>query len=173
MFLITGILWLIVSLVILRFDLRSVAAVGILVGVFMLMAGVNEFVAAFVAPGWRWLHALLGVLFAVLGILCLVYPGRTFLMLAAFFGWFMLFKGTADIVFSILTRRVNDLWWVGLVTGILEIGLAFWASGYFIGSAALLIIWVGMGAMFRGVTEIILAFRLRSLGDQTGSALGG
>ena len=57
----------------------------------------------------------------------------------------------------------NDLWWLGLVTGIIEIGLAFWAAGYFAGSAALLIVWVGISALMRGITEIVMAFMLRKL----------
>lgn len=167
LFLISGALWMIISLVVLRFNLTSVTAVGILAGVVILIAGANEFVAAFVAPGWKWLHALLGVLFTITGILCLVYPGRTFVIVAALFGWFLLFKGAADIIISIMTRHQNDLWWLGLIAGLVEVGLAFWASGYYAGSAVLLVAWVGISAMIRGITEIVLAFQLRKLGSGT------
>ena len=155
----------------LRFNLRSVTAIGILAGVVVLAAGVNELVAAFVSPGWKWLHALVGVAFFITGILCLVYPGRTFVTLAALFGWFLLFKGMLDIMLALASRHANDLWWLGLVTGIIEIGLAFWASGYFAGSAALLIVWVGIGALMRGISEITMAFMLRKLGSSGGEAV--
>jgi uncharacterized membrane protein HdeD (DUF308 family) len=169
-FLISGILWLIISLVILRLDLTTVFAIGILFGVMVIMAGVNEFVALTVAPGWKWLHGILGVLFVLTGIACLVYPGRTFITLAAIFSWFLLFKGTFDITVSILTRGVNELWWLQLITGIVELGLAFWAAGYFAGSVTLLIVWVGIATMLRGVTEIILAFTLRKGGRDLAAA---
>ena len=48
--------------------------------------------------------------------------------------------------------------------GILEILLGFWAAGYFRGSAILLVVWIGVFALFRGLTEIMVAFKLRSLG---------
>jgi uncharacterized membrane protein HdeD (DUF308 family) len=60
-----------------------------------------------------------------------------------------------------MTKDVNDLWWLGLVVGILEILLAFWASQqYFAPRAALILLWVGFFALFRGFTEIFLAFAI-------------
>ena len=41
--------------------------------------------------------------------------------------------------------------------------LGFWASGYPGRSAALLILWVGIGALIRGVTQLVLAFQVRKL----------
>jgi uncharacterized membrane protein HdeD (DUF308 family) len=49
-----------------------------------------------------------------------------------------------------------------LVVGILEVLLAFWVSQQFYPArASLLILWIGFAALFRGVTEISLAFSLR------------
>lgn len=51
----------------------------------------------------------------------------------------------------------------GTVAGILEILLGFWASQQLVRDrAALLIIWAGSLALFRGITEIVLAFELKS-----------
>jgi len=70
---------------------------------------------------------------------------------------------TLDIVESITTRAINDVWWLGLVTGVLEIGLGFWASQqYFPSQAALLLLLVGFYALFRGLSEIVLAFQVRA-----------
>ena len=55
-------------------------------------------------------------------------------------------------------------WWLGLIAGIFEIGIGFWASQQLVPArAVLLIIWVGVFAIFRGITEIVLAFELKSL----------
>ena len=43
-------------------------------------------------------------------------------------------------------------------------GFGFWAAGYWGRSATLLIVWVGVIALTRGITEIIFAFKLRSVG---------
>ena len=49
------------------------------------------------------------------------------------------------------------------VSGFIEIGLAFWASGEFGNKAVLLITWIGLFALFRGIESFISAFQLRSL----------
>jgi uncharacterized membrane protein HdeD (DUF308 family) len=72
---------------------------------------------------------------------------------------------------AFMSREVNDLWWLGLVVGILEILLAFWASQQlFAPRAALILIWVGFLAMFRGFTEIFLAFEVRRLSRELSTA---
>jgi uncharacterized membrane protein HdeD (DUF308 family) len=161
-FLVTGILWVFVGMFVLQFNLDSVYAIAVLFGIVFLFASVDEFFAMVVMPGWRWLHALLGVLFLFAGIWAFAYPEQTFGTLALLVGWFVLVKGVFD--FSVaLANRDLELWWLTLLAGILEIVIGFWAIGYPGRSAALLILWVGIGALVRGITEIILAFQVKSL----------
>jgi uncharacterized membrane protein HdeD (DUF308 family) len=50
-----------------------------------------------------------------------------------------------------------------MLAGILEILLGFWASQqYRAVQGALLLIWVGFFALFRGISEIVTAFEVRS-----------
>jgi uncharacterized membrane protein HdeD (DUF308 family) len=50
-----------------------------------------------------------------------------------------------------------------VVAGILEIFIGFWASQQLVTvGAALLIIWVGVLALFNGINQIVLAFELKS-----------
>jgi hypothetical protein len=59
---------------------------------------------------------------------------------------------------------VNDAWWLGLIIGIFEVGLGFWAAGSFGRSAALLIVFVAAIAAHAWHPPIIvLAFRMRKL----------
>jgi uncharacterized membrane protein HdeD (DUF308 family) len=163
-FLITGFLWLLFALVIFRFDIHTVTAVGVAVAVICIAAGVNEFFATSASRrGWRVAHVVLGILFTLVGILALAYPHRTFTEVAAIFSFFLLLKGSFDIFVALTVRREVDLWWVPLIVGALEILLAFWAAGNFGREAVLLVVWVGAAALARGVTEIVLAFRLRDL----------
>jgi uncharacterized membrane protein HdeD (DUF308 family) len=171
LFLITGIAWLLISLIVLRFDVTSIAAVGALLGVIFLMAGANEFVIAFAQRSWRWAHAVLGVLFIGGGVWAFVHPLDAFYELAAILGFLLLLKGSFDITTAFLTREINDLWWLGLVVGILEVFLAFWASQQlFAPRAALILVWVGFAVMFRGFTEIFLAFEVRRLSKLSAAA---
>ena len=56
---------------------------------------------------------------------------------------------------------MNPLWWLGLTVGLLEILLAMWVSQqYYDVRIALILIWVGFMAIFRGIAEIVMAFEL-------------
>jgi uncharacterized membrane protein HdeD (DUF308 family) len=166
LFLITGIAWLILAKIVLDADWGSVAAIAAMAGILFIAAGVNEFVTAGAVETWRWLHVLLGVLFILAGVFAFVRPEISFLSFAAIIGWYLLFKGFLDIVVA-LSNRTYELWWLGLVVGIVELLVGFWAAGSPRQSTALLIIWVGAAALARGVMEIFLAFRLRSLQKET------
>ena len=113
--------------------------------------------------GWKVVHAGLGVLFVVAGILALIRPYDTFATLAAIIGFFLVFKGVFDIVVSLVTKDDIPIWWLQLVVGIVEVLLGFWAAGNFRGSAFLLVVFVAASCLARGITEIILAFNLHGL----------
>jgi uncharacterized membrane protein HdeD (DUF308 family) len=163
-FLITGILWIILSLVIFQFNLTSALTTAILVGVVVLIAGINEFIQIGISTtGWKWVHGILGVLFVLFGIYSFIYPGITFVALVDVVAWLLLFKGIFDIVLAFATMQANHLWWLWLILGGLELGLAWWAMGHPGRSAYIVIVWVGVWAMLRGITEIILAFHARSV----------
>jgi uncharacterized membrane protein HdeD (DUF308 family) len=162
-FLVTGIIWFMISIVVLRFSETSITTVGVIIGVVFAVACVNEFMTMAVQRSWRWVHALLGILFALGAIWCFVQPEEAFWALASVLGFLLIFKGAADIIVSMMTRDYNSLWGLGLAAGVLEVLLGFWASQqYYPARAALILIWVGFLALFRGIGEIVLAFRIRS-----------
>jgi uncharacterized membrane protein HdeD (DUF308 family) len=163
LFLLTGLAWLIISWVVLRFTPASVTTVGVLMGVLFLLAAVNEFVVGSVGHSWRWAHILLGILFAGGAIWSFARPFNAFWALASVLGLLLIFKGTLDIITAVETKDINPSWWLGLVAGILELVLGFWASQQrFPARGALLLLWVGFFALFRGISEIVIAFELRS-----------
>jgi uncharacterized membrane protein HdeD (DUF308 family) len=163
LYLLTGILWLWVTLIILRLNLDSVYAIAILFGFVAIGAGINEFLAMGASTtGWKIAHGVLGVVFVAAGIVAFFRPQGTFVALASIVAWVLLFKGIFDIVLALVTHPAH-LWWVGLVVGIIEILLAFWAAGYFRGSAIIIVAWVAALTLMRGITEIVMAFRLRQL----------
>ena len=163
LFLLTGIAWLIISWVVLRFTPASITTVGVLLGVLFLLAAVNDFTIAAVGHSWRWAHILLGVLFVAGAIWAFARPFNAFWSLASVLGLLLIFKGTLDLITAIMTRDVNSAWWLGLLVGILELLLGFWASQQrFPARGALLLLWVGFFALFRGISEIVIAFEVRS-----------
>jgi uncharacterized membrane protein HdeD (DUF308 family) len=163
-FLITGIGWMLVTLIVLRFDYTSVSAISILFGIVAIAAGVIEIGVMLLAAGWwKLLHAVLALVFIVAGIVAFIHPGDTFAALAAVFSFILIFAGTFDIIESISVRHEIEVWWLQLIAGIIELALGFWAAGYYGRSAVLLVAWVAAFAVIRGFTNILLAFRVREL----------
>lgn len=162
--LVTGIAWMLVALIVLRFDYTSVSAIAILFGIVAIAAGVLEIGVLFLANGWwKLLHGLLAFIFIAAGIVAFVHPGDTFVALSAVFSFFLVFAGTFDIIVSISTRHEIGVWWLQLIGGIIELALGFWAAGYYGRSAVLLVAWVSVIALIRGVRDIVLAFRVREV----------
>jgi uncharacterized membrane protein HdeD (DUF308 family) len=158
--LLTGIAWLIITVIVLRFSIASAATIGLLVGAVFLAAMAGEFLLASVRPRWGWAHALLGLLFLGGAIWAFVNPFGTFWSLAAVVGLLLILQGAFVLITSIESRVINSVWWLGMISGILEILIGFWASQQALPArAVLLIIWVGLFAMFRGITDIVLALR--------------
>jgi uncharacterized membrane protein HdeD (DUF308 family) len=163
LFLLTGIAWLIIAWVALRFTPASIATVGVLLGVLFLFGMIDEFLIASVRASWRWWHVVMGVIFAFGAGWSFARPYDAFWTLASILGLLLIFRGTLDIITSVDARGINNAWWLGMVAGILEILLGFWASQQYLSlKGALLLVWVGFFALFRGISEIVIAFEVRS-----------
>ncbi|MEO1061421.1 MAG: DUF308 domain-containing protein [Actinomycetota bacterium] len=159
--LVSGIAWMLFAFVVLSFDVTTVYAVAAFFGVGLITGGLIDFAIASAVTRWRWLHIVLGVLEVGAGIIALAWPGRTFLVLAALIGWFVLLAGVVDVIIALSTRRWNELWWLSLLVGALAIALGVWAVGYAGRSIALLVFWVGAMALARGLSHLVTAFALR------------
>jgi len=159
--LISGSLWVIFALVLFRFDYTTVTALSILVGCVCLAGALFQAIAAAATHGWwRVLNIALAIVFAVVGVVAFIHPGDTFDALASIFAFYLLLRGIFDIVVAIVLHGV-ELWWIGLISGTVQILLAFWAAGDFGHKAFLLVVWVGASALAHGIVQIVTAFRLR------------
>jgi len=164
LFLVTGIGWAIVGLIVLRFNYTSVHAISLLFGFVAIAAGVMEIVMVFVVPGWwKLLNAIFALAFIIAGVVAFVHPGNTFVALAAVFSFFLVLAGIWDIIMAIASRHEIEVWWLQLIGGIILLFLGFWAAGDYGRSAVVLIAWVAAYALIRGVRDIVYAFRVREL----------
>jgi uncharacterized membrane protein HdeD (DUF308 family) len=164
LFLVNGIIWILFAFVVLSFSYTTVWAIAIFFGVGLIGGGLMELMVGSQAASWRWLHITFGVIAILAGIIALIWPGETFLVLAAIIGWYLMVAGVLDLVTAIATREVNDLWWLGMILGIVEILIGFWAVGYSGRSITLLVVWVGATALARGISNLFAAFGLHHIG---------
>ena len=171
-FLIGGIAWLVVAWIVLRMDIASIAAVGVLIGAVFLYASLAEFVlAGAMSGGWKILHYVMAVIFVLGAAWAFIRPINSFFALASVLGLLLVIQGTFEITRAIVTKPENDLWWLSLISGILLILLAFWVSSSdrvfdLAGRAALILFWVGFMAVFRGFSLIATAFAVRHAGKR-------
>lgn len=162
LFLLSGLAWFIIALIILRMNIASVATIGWLLGAVFLVSGLQEFFVASIRSSWRWGRVALGIFFVAGAVWSFVRPFGAFWALASALGLLLVLMGMLNIFESAATNRTNHIWWLGLAVGVLEVALGFWASQqYFPARAVLILLWAGFYAMFRGISEVVLAFQLR------------
>jgi uncharacterized membrane protein HdeD (DUF308 family) len=171
-FIVTGIIWFMVSLVVLRFTTTSVTTIGILIGVVFTIGAITEFmVVGVTSGGWKVAHVLLGLFFVLGAIWGYTNPKDAFWALASVLGFLLVIWGGIEVTEAIVTRAFNPLWWLGLTAGILVILLGFWTGQQLLTiKAQLLIFYVGLAALFRGISQIVFAFRLHHAGRELARA---
>ena len=99
------------------------------------------------------------------GIVAFAWPAATFVVLAKLVAWLLLFRGVFGIIGAFESRHAGiELWWISLVLATLEIGVAIWAVRYPGRSVVLLVLWIGIAAISRGIALMAIGFTIRSVG---------
>jgi uncharacterized membrane protein HdeD (DUF308 family) len=110
-----------------------------------------------------WAIALRGAFAIVFGILTLLWPGLTVLVLVALFGAWALLDGIFSFVAAWERRKQRQTWWPLLLEGVLGVIVAgvtlFWPGLTALGLVTLIGVW----AIVTGVMEFVAAIRLRKL----------
>ncbi len=167
LWLVAGIAWIVIALVILQFDEASVNTVGVLIGIMFLLSGFQQLAFGSFTRGWLQLVMwFFGLLLLVTGVIALISPENTFAAIADILGFLFLIVGTFWIIQAFGERDVNQLWWFGLISGVAMIVLAFWTGGqFFIERAYVLLVFAGIWALMQGVTDLVRAFQIRKLNE--------
>ena len=170
-FIVTGVIWILLALVILQYTAASLVTVGYIVGFMLLATGVEEILVASATERLKWLWYIVGIVLVLGGFWAIFNPGRTALGLAASIGLLFALIGGLWIVEAVMSRDVNPLWVLGLVAGILMILLAIWAAGQSAAGQTLTLLMVaGLWSIMHGVGDMIRAFQLKRLGSLIGRA---
>jgi uncharacterized membrane protein HdeD (DUF308 family) len=166
--LIGGAIWILAGRFILQLDRRSITVAGLAIGIMLLVAGVEEFVMAYVVDGLKWLWYIFGAILLISGIWVLFNPNKAVLAVAASLGFIFALIGIFWIIEAFMTKDANQLWVLGLISGIIMVGLGFWAGGQiFPVQVYTLLIFGGIWALLHGITDIFKAFTIRRLGKMT------
>jgi uncharacterized membrane protein HdeD (DUF308 family) len=107
-----------------------------------------------------WKSTLLsGVLSVILGVLILLWPGKSLLVAAVLFGIYLLVTGTWQVFFAFALHVHAGGRILLLISGAASIILAILAFRHFGQGYALLLlaIWIAVGFIFRGVATTVSA----------------
>jgi uncharacterized membrane protein HdeD (DUF308 family) len=173
--LVAAVAWFVIAWVVLRGDYSSLTTVGVLIGVVLLLAAVNEgAAAAMMTSGWGVLHIVLAVVYVLGAAWAFVRPVNTVFALASVLGLLLFLQGIVSLGQGIAMRDTTPHWWLEVLSGGLLILLALWVSSSdrawdLAGRAAFILLWVGFLAIFRGISDIVLAFSLRALARDGGT----
>ena len=121
LFLVPGIGWMLVALIVLRFDYTSVNAIAILLESSRSPRACSRSASRSSPRAGELLYGLLAVVFIAAGVVLFIHPGDTFLALAAVMSFVLIFAGTFDIITAISARKEIEVWWLQLVGGIIEL----------------------------------------------------
>lgn len=111
------------------------------------------------ARSW-WHLELRGAAALVFGVLALAWPGVTLLLLVALFAAYAFVSGVATLA-GALRNRSERGWWLLLLLGLAGIAAAIVTLFYPGITALVLVVVMGVNAIFGGVLDIAMAIRLR------------
>ena len=159
--LLVGVVNLIAALVVLIEPHNSLVAIAVVLGIYLLLAGIALIVAGFARPdpSQGWLAFALGALAVIAGIFVIVRPGSAVHGVRIVFGIYLVLAGVAHLglaVFAVGNRTGEVL------RGALDLvgGLVFLFAPK-LGLAALAL-FVGIYLILRGAVEIAVAVELRA-----------
>ncbi|MFE5892393.1 HdeD family acid-resistance protein [Streptomyces sp. NPDC056468] len=104
-----------------------------------------------------------GVCSLVLGILVLVWPDAPLFVSGVLFGLYLLISGVFQLVSAFGTHRTTSLRVLAFVSGTVSVLLGLFCFRRPMQSVLLLALWIGIGWLFRGVTQTLAAASDKSM----------
>jgi uncharacterized membrane protein HdeD (DUF308 family) len=113
---------------------------------------------------WKWKLAA-GLLTVVLGGIVLAWPGPTILVASTLFGVFLLLTGFTELFLAFTLPRSAGTRVLLFITGALSLILAVLSFRHFGDAYAVLLLslWIGIGFIFQGVSEVAISIGEKNL----------
>ncbi len=115
------------------------------------------------APADRsaWMLIMRGTIAIAFGVLAVLWPDLTLLVLVALFAAYALLGGIVAIATGLRMRRTERKWWLPLLLGAISVAAAIYAVLAPSVTALVLVLVMGANAILTGVLDIAMAVRLR------------
>lgn len=158
-----GVLAVIFGLVTLVWPDLTLLALIFLWGFYALVDGISSIALGAAVPGHRWSNILIGVVGVLAGLVAIMLPGETAVVLLVIIAIWAIVAGVVQVVAGIALRRAMAHAWFLIVTGALTLVLGV-VLLFEPGAGALaLVTTIAIFAVIWGISLIMMAFRLRGL----------
>ena len=104
-----------------------------------------------------WLLLLRSIALLLFGLIAVLWPGLTLVALATVFAAYLIITGIVDIITGIRAEGRRTLWFLTMLLGLAEIGVAIFLLKTGLILATLIAI-VGLSLIVIGIIEIVAAF---------------
>jgi uncharacterized membrane protein HdeD (DUF308 family) len=113
---------------------------------------------------WKW-KLVAGLLTVVLGGIVLAWPGPTILVASTLFGVYLLLTGFTELFLAFTLPRSAGTRVLLFITGALSLILAVLSFRHFGDGYAVLLLslWIGIGFIFQGVSEVAISIGEKNL----------
>ncbi len=143
----------------------TVLALALLFGVYTLLDGITSIVMGIGQGTDRVYLVTLGILGVVAGVIALVWPRITVVVLLVVIAVWAIFAGIMQIAAAIRLRKVIRNEWVLALSGVVALVLGLLLIVQPAEGAIALVIAIATFAVVWGLTLVVLGFRLRTLAN--------
>ncbi|MFJ4096445.1 HdeD family acid-resistance protein [Kitasatospora sp. NPDC089913] len=171
--LLAGLVSLALGIIVFVWPKQTLWVVGVLFGLYLLVIGIVQLVAAFGTHGstaMRVLAFISGALCVLLGLLCFRSAAQSLLLLAIWIGIGWLFRGITQLVAALSDETMPARGWqafAGAANTLAGVLLMVWP----VGSIKALTVLAGCWLLFLGLVEIVTALQVRSSAKQIPSGV--
>jgi uncharacterized membrane protein HdeD (DUF308 family) len=121
---------------------------------------------------WQLL-LLIGLAAVALGVIVLVWPGKTLLVAGVLFGIYLVVSGMGYMFAAFGTHAGAAMRVLAFITGVVSLVLGFFCFRDKFEAVWLLALWIGIGWVFRGMTLLVAALSFDHMPGRGWQALSG
>lgn len=165
--LIVGVLFIIMSVIVLSSPASSLLALSLLFALSFLFGGLMEIIFSIVnrkeLDNWGW-SLVFGIITFILGFSLVLYPGLSVSVLTLYIGFLFLFRSIASISFAIDVKKFGIRNWGWLlafgILGAIASLILIWNPGL---AGLTAVVLAASSFLFAGLFNISYSFQLRKL----------
>ncbi|MDH6707668.1 uncharacterized membrane protein HdeD (DUF308 family) [Kitasatospora sp. MAA19] len=168
-----GVVSLALGIVVFAWPKQTLLVVGVLFGLYLLVIGIVQLVAAFgthATTALRVLAFISGAICVLLGLLCFRSAVQSLLLLAIWIGIGWLFRGITQLAAAVSDPLMPARGWqafAGVANTVAGVLLLVWP----VGSIAALTVLAGCWLLILGLIEIVTAVQMRGRAKQIPSGV--